>query len=594
MIPPTGPTTDGGNPQHSSELIVTDYPPEMLRRLHDPNVSFEEYPYYARESRAWENSPANMPTSDKRGIKDLLKKVTGKTEDNGEIILGISPTDDGPNHATGAEKPPLAKVSPHTDNDGIVTPTRTVISNEEWNTAARATRTATWGAMFYLLTTDIIGPFSVPWAMAQTGYGPGIALYTVFGSFAGYTGWQLWTMFLDLDSDRYPLKTYGDVAYRVFGPWARHCVNVLQSIQILCIVSGVVLSGGQGIAQISKNSICYILCIFIFAIAGMIVGQVRTLRRFGWLANFGVFINLMICFIVMGVAAHSEPNYAAAAASYSIPKGPVITNAGTPPGTTFVTALNGLNQAVYSYGGSMMYCEFMSEMRKPMDFWKGLICAQTLIYCCYVTFGAVVYSFQGQFAFNPAMQGLSPYNWQTAVNIMFLFAGLISACLYSNIGIKVLYINIFEELFNAPPLTTRKGKLFWVALVPVYWAVAFVFCSAIPQFSYISGLVGAVCILQFTYTFPPILMLGFQVKKDAILPQEIFDPITKSVTRLDSGIKRWSRGFMKNWHINSFNIFFALGAATTAVLGIYSSIISLIAAFDGISVATSFGCTAPV
>jgi hypothetical protein len=54
----------------------------------------------------------------------------------------------------------------------------------------------------------------------------------------------------------------------------------------------------------------------------------------------------------MGVAAHSPPNYQAALASYSIPEGPVITYAGTPPGTTFVTALNGLDQAIYSYGGS--------------------------------------------------------------------------------------------------------------------------------------------------------------------------------------------------------------------------------------------------
>jgi hypothetical protein len=60
----------------------------------------------------------------------------------------------------------------------------------------------------------------------------------------------------------------------------------------------------------------------------------------------------------------------------------------------------------------------------------------TLHNSCYVTFGMVVYGFQGQFSFNPAMQGLSPCNWQTAVNIIFLFAGLIAACLYGNIGVK--------------------------------------------------------------------------------------------------------------------------------------------------------------
>jgi len=112
------------------------------------------------------------------------------------------------------------------------------------------------------------------------------------------SGWQIWVMYIHLDSDRHPCKSYGDIAYRIFGPWARYCVNVLQSLQLLFIVSGVVLSSGQSIAQISKNSICYIICIFIYTIAGMLVGQVRTLQKFGWLANLAVWLNLFIMFIV--------------------------------------------------------------------------------------------------------------------------------------------------------------------------------------------------------------------------------------------------------------------------------------------------------
>ena len=63
------------------------------------------------------------------------------------------------------------------------------------------------------------------------------------------------------------------------------------------------------------------------------------------------------------------------------------------------------------------------------------------------------------------------------------------------------------ELFNAPSLSSKTGKLLWVGLVPVYWALAFLLAAAIPNFPYLSGLVAAVCILQFSYTFPPLLML---------------------------------------------------------------------------------------
>ena len=36
------------------------------------------------------------------------------------------------------------------------------VSDDEYVTASRAARSATWGAVFYLITTDILGPFSTP------------------------------------------------------------------------------------------------------------------------------------------------------------------------------------------------------------------------------------------------------------------------------------------------------------------------------------------------------------------------------------------------------------------------------------------------
>jgi hypothetical protein len=127
-------------------------------------------------------------------------------------------------------------------------------------------------------------------------------------------------------------------------------------------------------------------------------------------------------------------------------------------GSGFVGSLNGLNQAVYSYGGAMLFISFLAEMRLPWDFWKGILCADIFIYVVYLFFGVFVYSYQGRYAFNPVMQGLSPYNWQTATNIMNIITGFIAACLYGNIGIKVAYVEVFQELLRAPPLTTKAGK----------------------------------------------------------------------------------------------------------------------------------------
>ena len=141
------------------------------------------------------------------------------------------------------------------------------------------------------------------------------------------------------------------------------------------------------------------------------------------------------------------------------------------------------------------------------------------------------------------MQGLSPYNWQTATNIMNIVTGLIAAALYGNIGIKVAYVEVFQELLGAPALTTKAGKMLWVAVVPIYWALGFIIAAAIPAFSDISGLIGALFILSFTYTFPAILSFGYQLRKDAMTSDEHFDPVTGIYHAMDSGVTRWIRGF---------------------------------------------------
>lgn len=90
------------------------------------------------------------------------------------------------------------------------------------------------------------------------GYGPGIVLYTIFGALAGYTGWQIWQMFLKLDSDHYPMRTFGDIAFRAYGRVVRHLVNILQAIQLIFNVGVIIIQNGQGLYQINSN-ICYIV-----------------------------------------------------------------------------------------------------------------------------------------------------------------------------------------------------------------------------------------------------------------------------------------------------------------------------------------------
>lgn len=107
------------------------------RLLHDPNVTFEEYLYYAERTRAEEDrlAAANPP-------RVTLKSIFIPSTSQGVISEG----------AAGSWN----AVTELNLSDPAV---RATISDEEWTNASRALRTASAAACFYLITTDILGPF---------------------------------------------------------------------------------------------------------------------------------------------------------------------------------------------------------------------------------------------------------------------------------------------------------------------------------------------------------------------------------------------------------------------------------------------------
>ena len=205
----------------------------------------------------------------------------------------------------------------------------------------------------------------------------------------------MWRMFLQLDSDHYPLRSYGDIAFRVAGSVARHTMNIFQSVQLLFTVGIIIIQNGQGLSQISQGSVCFIVLCFVWAVAGAVLGQIRTLRSLSWLANFAIWLNVTILIVTQvchflqrgpllipgrtAAVFHSDPNYDAALANNAAERGPKVTTAGPPEGVAFEGQVVGLMQAVYSYGGAMLFVEFMAEMRRPYDFWvsnsRGILCS---------------------------------------------------------------------------------------------------------------------------------------------------------------------------------------------------------------------------
>ncbi|CZR63599.1 related to amino acid transporter [Phialocephala subalpina] len=498
----------------------------QVRPLHDISITFEEHSYYANKTRAEEElhlGDIQANPAWEQAMSHRLRSINATTD------------------LSDPEK-------------------RANISDQEWTNASRALGTATKRAIFYLITTDILGPFALPFAFATMGWGehgtttrdqqltiPGlhVSLFSVplQATPVIYYGKCAWGM----NSYEYPLKSYGDMGFRLYGLWLGYLFNILQSIQLLLDVGIIVVSNGEALSQSAKFKLCFAICALVWCLAGFFFGQVRTLQNFGWLANVAVWINVVCMIITMGAAAHSPPNFRGSTQSaratlnggFSVTPvngvyPPIQHSAGLPPSGNFAGSVNGAMQAVFAYGGAMISPEFMPKMRYPRDFLKGMWAAQTFIYVVYMFYGLFMYGYQG--------------------NVFAMVSALIVAALYGKIGIK----------------------------------------AGIPDFVGLSGIVSAICILQFTYTFPPMLALAYSMKKNAVLPEEGFDPATGRFERKDSGPKRWVRGFFGGrWYRTVFNFLHMLGALYLAALGSYSAIENLITTFAN-ETTNSFVCKSPL
>ena len=152
-------------------------------------------------------------------------------------------------------------------------------------------------------------------------------------------------------------------------------------------------------------------------------------------------------------------------------------------------------------------------------------------------------------------------------------------------------------------------------MVLLYWALAFIVGSAIPQVQTISGLVAAICIMQFTYTFPPLLYVGFYFRLDAAKNEQgdSWWNVSRWVRAIKSsddanvvvsgdgdggngGKRRGVAGVAlgSTWYYKVFNVVLFMASLAMACLGMYGSEKSIQQTFQNGGAATSFGCTAPV
>jgi hypothetical protein len=112
-------------------------------------------------------------------------------------------------------------------------------------------------------------------------------------------------------------------------------------------------------------------------------------------------------------------------------------------------------------------------------------------------------------------------------------------------------------------------------------------------FGFVS-VIAAFCIVQFSYSFPPIIHLAYTMQRNSMTPDSGFNPTTGQTNSAYRGLLRLWKGFWADkWYINVWHVIHAGGALATAGLGAYAAIQGMIEAFKNPQV-NSFTCRSPL
>jgi len=121
----------------------------------DGSVTFEEYIYWAKIERAEEHE-ANRKYVEMKGPTSVTNILKGR------FSKGIHYDEKKRQRELAASGVVRSDSEKDKTDISVVPSTDDAVSEEEWRTASRALRTASWGTMFYLITTDILGWSTTP------------------------------------------------------------------------------------------------------------------------------------------------------------------------------------------------------------------------------------------------------------------------------------------------------------------------------------------------------------------------------------------------------------------------------------------------
>ncbi|KAL1408875.1 hypothetical protein Q8F55_005689 [Vanrija albida] len=338
-----------------------------------------------------------------------------------------------------------------------------------------------------------LGVLALPSVFGVLGLVPGILLIVLIQTIIAYSA----TVIGSFKLNHPEVYSLADAAFVFGGRPGWWTFYVVFTLFMVFIIGSALVGVSTSLNAVSTHGTCTAVFIAVAAIAGFLLGSIRTLGKISWIGWAGI-VSIMAAIITLTVAVgvQDRPSEAPPAPA-PWDKGVLII-----AHPTFAQAMSAINGIVFSYGGTPMYFGIVSEMRDPRQFVKPMVLSIFFLTAVYLIIGSTVYHFCGQYVASPALGSAGPLLKKVCYGLAI--PGLLaSLTIFTHLCGKNLFVRI---LHGSPHLSksTPTHWITWLLCTAGSVIVGYIIASAIPIFGSLIGFIGAlicpnVCIVPYVF-----------------------------------------------------------------------------------------------
>ncbi|KAG9446634.1 hypothetical protein H6P81_012762 [Aristolochia fimbriata] len=384
--------------------------------------------------------------------------------------------------------------------------TKSEQSIDDWLPITSSRNAKWWYSAFHNVTAMVgAGVLSLPFAMAELGWGPGIAVLILSWIITLYTLWQMVEMHEIVPGKRF--DRYHELGQHAFGDKLGLWIVVPQQLIVEVGVNIVyMVTGGKSLKKF-HDTVCSTCKPIKQTYFIMIFGSVHFVLS--QLPNFNSISGVSLAAAVMSLS------YSTIAWGASVDKGKQEDvdygyKASSTAGTVF-NFFSALGDVAFAYAGHNVVLEIQATIpstpekpsKKPM--WRGVIVAYIVVAICYFPVALVGYYVFGNNVEDNILISLEKPAWLIgAANLMVVVHVIGSYQIYAMPVFDMIETVLVKKLRFPPGLTLRLiARTLYVALT-MFIAICF------PFFGGLLGFFGGFAFAPTTYFLPCIMWLAIK------------------------------------------------------------------------------------